>query len=74
MATDVKNIAAGDTGSVNNGRSVVLIAHAGTTRIESLDSVGVSQFTIASFDLSPPGCTLEDRFDDARYYTGDAIT
>lgn len=74
MATDVKNIAGGDTGNAENGRSVVLIAQAGTARVATLDSAGLSLFSIADFDNSPPGCVLADRFDDPRYYTGDAAT
>ena len=71
MATDVKNIDGGDTGNVENGRSAVLIAQAGSTRIATLDSAGLTLFSIADFDNSPPGCVLADRLDDPRYYTGD---
>jgi hypothetical protein len=76
MATDVKNIAAGDTGAVKNGRTVIKLGRAGTLaqRFQSLDSPGYTEFTISGFDTSPPGCVLADRFDDPRYYTGDAIT
>lgn len=74
MATDVKNIAAGDTGSSENGRSIVLIAQAGADRVATLDSIGLILFSIADFDNSPPGCVLANRFDNPRYYTGDAAT
>lgn len=76
MATDVKNFAGGDTGASKNGRTVVRTAKAGSLaqRFRALDSVGYTEFTIAGFDTSPPGCILADRLDDPRYYTGDAVT
>lgn len=76
MATDVKNFAGLDSGEAKNGRTVVKLGKAGSLaqRFAALDSPGYTEFTIAGFDTSPPGCILSDRFDDPRYYTGDAIT
>lgn len=79
MTVDVKNLDGGDTGAVNNGRSVVLVARTSASagasgKVQTLNSSGFSAFTIAGFGTSPPGPDLDIRFDDVRYYTGDATT
>lgn len=76
MATDVKNLAGGDTGAANNGRSVVLTARTSAAvgvagKVRTLDSPGFNAFTIAGFGTAPPGPDLDIRFNDIRYYTGD---
>lgn len=77
MATDVKNIAGGDTGNVNNGGVTVQ----GNRNNYQYISDGNVLHPIAKFDLqesvtSDPadGAKLVDRFDDPRYYNGDAVT
>ena len=77
MANSVKNLAGGDTGNANNGRTVVLTARTAAAaglsgRVQTLDSPGFSNFSISDFETSPPGADLDIRFDDVRYYTGDS--
>ncbi len=79
MAADVKNLAGLDTGSANNGRAVVLAARTSPAvgvagKVQTLDSVGFKTFLIADFENSPPGPDISIRFDDVRFYTGDATT
>ena len=73
MATDVKNNAAGDTGASQNGKITV---QANRNNYQYQDPLRLITFTIANFDLNGAGqgTILADRFDDPRYYTGDAAT
>lgn len=77
MANDVKNLAGGDTGTANNGRSVVLAARTSVAagvagKVQTIDSSGFNAFTIAGFGTAPPGPDLDVRFLAIRFYTGDA--
>jgi len=73
MANTVKNSAGGDTGQVQNGITTI---KTGRTTVQQLNSPGFDDtFDIASFDLNATpqdGTNLDERFDDPRYYTGDA--
>lgn len=79
MATDVKNNANGDTGSSKNGGITV---RATKLNFQYQDSAeGNDEYLIAKFDLKytdtadpKDAADLADRFDDPRYYQGDAIT
>lgn len=79
MATDVKNTAAGDTGSAKNGGITV---QANRNNFQYQDAAaGNVEHLIAKFDLQESvsgdpadGAKLVDRFDDPRYYQGDATT
>ena len=78
MATEVKNGAGGDTGSSLNGRITV---KSNRNETQSYDPADVDQYLIAKFDLkytdtavAIDGADLADRFDDPRYYQGDAVT
>ena len=79
MSTDVKNSAGGDTGNSKNGSITVRGAKSNFQYQDG--AVGNNAYSIAKFDLkytdtSDPldAADLADRFDDPRYYTGDAIT
>lgn len=79
MATDVTNIAGDGTGSSKNGSITV---RASKKNFQYQDAAqGNDEYLIAKFDLKysdtgdpKDAADLADRFDDPRYYTGDAIT
>jgi len=79
MATDVKNNQGTDSGSGKNGSITVQANRKNFQYQDSAD--GNKDYLIAKFDLganatSDPtdGADLADRFDDPRYYQGDAVT
>jgi len=83
MATQVKNLAGGDTGSGNGGNIVVSTGGRGSAAIfkRTLAQGIQPDYLIAKFDLKYTdttnpidGADLEDRLDDPRYYQGDLIT
>lgn len=75
MATlDVKNANGLDTGPSKNGKTVINTARIGNNLGQFLKSPGYSEFAVAGFDTSPPGCILKDRIDDPRYYSGDTAS
>jgi hypothetical protein len=79
MATDVTNGAGTGTGSSKNGGITV---RANKKNFQYQDSAeGNEEYLIAKFDLKytdtadpQDAADLADRFDDPRYYQGDAIT
>lgn len=77
MATDVKNIEASDSGNAVSGRVSVRTRRTsagGTEKVnQTLDpTLGLVTKTISEFDTTPTN--LANRFDDPRYYAGDAAT
>lgn len=82
MATDVKNTngaGSGNTGNVKNGR-ITVAGNKKNYQYQDAPSGNV-EYEISKFDLnyaatSNPvdGAGLDDRFDDPRYYVGDATT
>ena len=75
MATDVTNISGTGTGSSKNGRITV---QSNRNNFQYQDAAqGNDEYLIAKFDLNTDpvdGTNLSNRFDDPRYYQGDAIT
>jgi len=74
MATDVVNTAGAGTGSSQNGNITVMGNR--NNRQQQAPPLGTQTFLIAGFDLATAGngTDLADRFDDPRYYQGDAVT
>jgi hypothetical protein len=70
MATDVKNTAAGDSGSTKNG-SITVKSKRNNYKYQNAAN-GNSTYLIAKFDLDTDpvdGTNLSNRFDDPKYYT-----
>lgn len=79
MSTDVKNKAGGDTGDTLNGQITVRTNRNGyksQAAAEGNRLYAISKFDLKYTDTSDPTDAFDtaDRFDDPRYYQGDAVT
>lgn len=81
MATDVKNLTGGDTGSGAGGGITIKTSGSRADNSQKLAQGIQEDYLIAKFDLKYTdtavpidGADLADRIDDPRYYQGDAIT
>ena len=64
MATDVKNISGGDTGSAANGSTIVYAARVASLMKKTYDADGYFTYDIVNFD-SGNYADLKDRFDES---------
>ena len=72
MATlDVKNIDGTDTGNSENIGRITVKGNRNNTQKQDL-AIKPADYAVSKFDSEGP--KLLDRFDDPRYYQGDAVT